>query len=142
MVIELTTWTHETYKMHFTGFHIEDEYKNFKLHTGLNTNTEPNNQYSTGMAKAFTDCNMMQFTTKDRDNDQWRIGNCADKRGGGWWFHHCSSANLNGKWYMYGSDDPASLIDGIFWQASGLNSARGTTNKITLKEVTMRVQVP
>ena len=60
--------------------------------------------------------NGMNFTTKDRDNDQERYGNCAMQYGptqpsGGWWFKYCRTINPNifynhpialtfdGKWY-------------------------------------------
>lgn len=95
---------------------------------------------SHGLAKAFSDSNDLPFTTKDRDNDKYSK-NCADVRGGGWWYHHCTSANVNGKWYMYGSESKESLVNGIFWQGDRI-SARGKQNKMTLKEVTMKVQVP
>lgn len=37
----------------------------------------------------------MKFSTVDRDNDQWEQS-CAAAHGGGWWYHRCQSANLNG----------------------------------------------
>ncbi|XP_046867870.1 ficolin-2-like [Drosophila willistoni] len=37
------------------------------------------------------------FSTFDQDNDQWRIGNCA-QRFGAWWYRHCTLINLNGKY--------------------------------------------
>ena len=38
------------------------------------------------------------FSTKDRDNDLWKGGNCAKKRQAGWWFGgaECSTSCLNG----------------------------------------------
>ena len=33
--------------------------------------------------------NGMQFTTNDQDNDPSSLGNCAVRKGGGWWFNRC-----------------------------------------------------
>ena len=43
--------------------------------------------------------NGMQFSTKDRDNDVWRSGNCASSNiygRGAWWYVSCAESNLNG----------------------------------------------
>lgn len=32
-----------------------------------------------------------QFSTFDKDNDQWFGGSCSQKYGGGWWFDGCGS---------------------------------------------------
>ncbi|XP_053385858.1 ryncolin-1-like [Mercenaria mercenaria] len=39
--------------------------------------------------------NGMQFSTKDRDNDQTG-GNCASYWNGAWWFNSCFASHLNG----------------------------------------------
>ncbi|TMW53015.1 hypothetical protein DOY81_001878 [Sarcophaga bullata] len=36
-----------------------------------------------------------KFTTKDRDNDNSKLHNCAELRGG-WWFKYCFQSHLNG----------------------------------------------
>ena len=41
----------------------------------------------------------MSFSTLDRNHDRWYGGNCAVQwGGGGWWYHACHDANLNGPW--------------------------------------------
>ena len=45
----------------------------------------------------FTTLNGRRFTTKDRDNDGRRGGNCAVSNGGsgGWWYAGCSNIHIN-----------------------------------------------
>ena len=38
----------------------------------------------------------MYFTTLDSDNDLLEDGNCAQERGGGWWYNECFYALFNG----------------------------------------------
>jgi len=50
--------------------------------------------------------NRMKFTTRHRDNDNFR-GNCARGRGGGWWYNACFWACLtcnrdNHQWWTVG----------------------------------------
>ncbi|EFB26557.1 hypothetical protein PANDA_001740, partial [Ailuropoda melanoleuca] len=61
----------------------------------------------------------MQFSTYDRDADQWEE-NCAEVYGGGWWYNSCQAANLNGIYYPGGSYDPRNnspyeIENGVVW---------------------------
>uniref|UniRef100_A0A8C7BIW1 Fibrinogen alpha chain n=1 Tax=Neovison vison TaxID=452646 RepID=A0A8C7BIW1_NEOVI len=61
----------------------------------------------------------MQFSTYDRDRDQWEE-NCAEVYGGGWWYNSCQAANLNGIYYPGGSYDPRNnspyeIENGVVW---------------------------
>ena len=54
---------------------------------------------------AFNHVNRKKFTTRDRDNDEWRSGNCAygldpTRKAGGWWHFACSQVNFN---FNYGA---------------------------------------
>ncbi|KAJ8311714.1 hypothetical protein KUTeg_011069 [Tegillarca granosa] len=40
--------------------------------------------------------NGVKFTTKDKDNDSYKLGNCAAFHKGGWWYRVCHNSNLNG----------------------------------------------
>ena len=54
----------------------------------------------------------MAFSTKDRDNDQYR-GNCASLRKGAWWYKDCFRSNLNA---MYHLGKHSSDGDGVNWR--------------------------
>ena len=71
-----------------------------------------------------------QFSTIDRDNDEFSSGSCADIYNGGWWYGACHSSNLNGK-YLNGSH--ATYADGIEW-------SRTWTYYYSLIEVEMRLK--
>jgi len=49
--------------------------------------------------------NGMKFTTYDQDNDERGYSNCANDRGGGWWYNQCYYACLTCKeaeyWWDY-----------------------------------------
>jgi len=50
---------------------------------------------------AARNCNGMQFSTPDQDNDLTSDDHCADDTGG-WWFNNCADVRLtsngNGRW--------------------------------------------
>ena len=89
--VEITS-TGEWLWAEYDSMTVESETDNYTLHvTGYHGNA----------GDAFNDdhvanwqANGMQFSTPDRDNDQWYGGNCAGKRG--WWYKRCSSSVLNG----------------------------------------------
>ena len=60
--------------------------------------------------------NLMKFSTKDDDNDQWSDGNCAIVYTGAWWYNICYHSNLNGQ---YGVDSQEKGIMWYTWRGSG-----------------------
>ena len=73
--------------------------------------------YTGTAGDALTYHNGMQFSTKDRDNDEYSGVNCASDRHGAWWYKDCGLSNLNGlyrsglnnnqgvRWYHFLNND-------------------------------------
>ena len=51
------------------------------------------------------------FSTRDRDQDSWSGGSCAERRKGGWWYGGCGGSSLNGRYRDRGGFDQT----GIWW---------------------------
>ena len=86
-------------------FYIDGENDNYRVHVS---------SYSGTAGDSFSRHNGMQFSTKDRDNDATSSFNCAVTYHGAWWYLHCHSTNLNGK-YLNGSH--TSYANGVNWLA-------------------------
>jgi len=61
-----------------------------------------------------------KFTTIDRDNDQWSLGNCAAVIGGGFWQKYCGGCPVNaarstGLFYWYGLPGGSRLQSSRMW---------------------------
>jgi len=64
-----------------------------------------------GIGDSLSYHNGAQFSTFDRDNDEW-TGSCAAHFHGAWWYRACHHSNLNG-YYFHGHH--ASYANGIDW---------------------------
>ena len=86
--------------------------------------------YTGTAGDSLADHNGMQFSTKDRDNDQRSSSNCATVTSfqGAWWYNNCHYSNLNG---LYRSG--LSSTQGINWYYF-LN------NRISLKFAQMKLR--
>jgi len=74
------------YWAEYSSFVVSSEASNYLMHvSGYSGNTGDG---------GFLHQDGMMFSTYDRDNDQWSI-NCAASRGGGFWYKHCSLADVN-----------------------------------------------
>ncbi|XP_059143914.1 ficolin-2-like [Physella acuta] len=105
------------YYAKYSSFNVGSERESYKLKvTGFSGNT----------GDALKPHNNCKFSTFDRDNDIGRYQNCALKYLGGWWYHECHTANLNGEWgnMRYGR--------GVTWEPTTTqhNSATFTEMKI------------
>lgn len=92
----------------YDHFHVANESQYYRLTIeGYSGTAGDAMQYS----KKFNH-NEKNFTTPDRDNDQYTSGNCGAYYSSGWWFDACMAANLNGKYY---ETRYKGLRNGIFW---------------------------
>ncbi|XP_072327438.1 fibrinogen-like 2a [Scyliorhinus torazame] len=132
--IEFEDWNSVKKYASYNQFSIDDEDHYYRLsvngysgtagdalHNGKNYNHDQN-----------------YFTTKDKDNDNYPLGNCGTYYSSGWWFDACLSANLNGKYYkkLY-----KGIQNGIFW-GTWYTVARETLNgyRHSFKSVRMLIR--
>ncbi|XP_047231822.1 angiopoietin-related protein 1a [Girardinichthys multiradiatus] len=108
LMIELEDWTRKKVYAEYSSFYLEPESEGYKLRLGT---------YQGNAGDSFSSNNGKQFTTLDRDRDEFS-GNCAHFHKGGWWYNACGQTNLNGVWYS-GGVYRSKFQDGIFWAAYG-----------------------
>ncbi|XP_072030139.1 fibrinogen C domain-containing protein 1-like, partial [Amphiura filiformis] len=93
----------------YDDFHIGDESTQFQLSIGTYNGTAGDSlRYHEGM----------KFTTKDRDNDL-SGGDCADARGGAWWYNACQYSNLNGP-YLSSATTTTKAIVWYHWKSASI----------------------
>lgn len=63
------------------------------------------------------------FSTKDRDNDKAK-GSCANLYKGGWWYHACHGANLNGLYHLGAHKSYADGINWVTWKGHHYSAKR------------------
>ncbi|XP_042257976.1 fibrinogen beta chain [Thunnus maccoyii] len=112
VLIEMEDWTGAKVHAQYSHFTIQSESSNYIMAVdGYSGNA--GNCFLDGSLELFgenrtmTIHNGMQFSTYDRDNDNWIPGDpskqCSREDGGGWWYNRCHSANPNGRYYIGGA---------------------------------------
>ena len=102
--VELEDWNGVRVYAKYGKFKIGDEQAKYRLEVG---------SYSgTAGESIIREHNNMAFSTKDRDNDIWG-NNCALLYTGAWWYQHCYSSNLNGKYLGRKIDSTGALWGGF-----------------------------
>ncbi|RUS84961.1 hypothetical protein EGW08_007272 [Elysia chlorotica] len=105
---------------HYGVFSLGDEISNYVINVM---------DYSGTAGDSLSRHHGLMFTTKDRDNDARRTGNCAERYHGGWWYISCHDSNLNGQWNV--SRD----YSGMTWKRlTGRNSVSFSEMKIRKAE--------
>lgn len=106
--IDMMDWDNKTAYAEYDNFQIGSEAEQFKLTVGgyRGNAGDALNFYW----KVFSH-NGMKFSTKDRDNDNFRT-NCAEVYHGGFWYNGCWAANLNGVYY-HTPDYNSTIHDGL-----------------------------
>ncbi|XP_006867994.1 PREDICTED: fibrinogen alpha chain [Chrysochloris asiatica] len=118
--VELEDWAgNKTYAEYL--FRVGPETEGYALHVSSYEGTAGDAlvEGSAEEGPEYTSHAGMQFSTFDRDADQWEE-NCAEVYGGGWWYNNCQAANLNGIYYSGGSYDPRvnspyEIENGVVW---------------------------
>ena len=70
----------------YSNFTVTNEASNYTLFVGF---------YSGTAKDQLAWHNGMDFSTKDRDNDEGSDSNCAALHKGAWWYNNCYHSNLN-----------------------------------------------
>ena len=98
----------------FAGSKAYAKYKSFEILDSYTQYTIVIGTYTGTAGDSLSYNNMMKFTTKDKDNDNYYInnGNCAVGQTGAWWFKSCYRAHLNAP-YVHGGTVPT--WQGIIW---------------------------
>ena len=118
--VELGDFDGNTAYAKYSTFIVGDSSSNYTLTvSGYSGTAEDSLAYHNGS----------QFSTKDRDNDNYGLVNCAQQHYGGWWYNDCHSSNLNGRYYDSG---PQSRSDGLVWYPwrTGRYSMKATEMKL------------
>ncbi|XP_065362081.1 angiopoietin-related protein 7-like [Calliphora vicina] len=122
LMIQLQDFNETTKYAKYDGFAVGNESENYKLiKVG---------KYSGNATDSFSQHQGWQFTTKDRDNDQF-TGNCAENKVGAGWYGNCFFSNLNGKYY--GKAEAAKNKNGICW-----NGPKGCENSLKFVQMMIR----
>ena len=99
--VEVGDWSGGRAYAKYGRFGVGDEQSLYQLSVG---------SYSGSAGDSLASQNSMNFTTKDRDNDQWSGVNCAVTYTGAWWYRKCHRSNLNGQYL-----GNAVSIKGVNW---------------------------
>ncbi|KAI8493471.1 Fibrinogen C domain-containing protein 1 [Branchiostoma belcheri] len=100
----------------YDTFTISPESQNYTLHIGTYSGTA-------GDSLAWHDGK--QFSTKDRDNDEYSRS-CAQSYKGAWWYNACHHSNLNGLYYLGTQRND----DGVNWHSWQRYSLKRTEMKL------------
>ncbi|CAL4087420.1 unnamed protein product, partial [Meganyctiphanes norvegica] len=102
--VDMEEWEGITAYAHYQAFHI-DISRYYRLNVF--------NYEGTAGEYLIDTHDGQHFTTFDADHDSNDSGNCAEMRGGAWWYNACSTSDLNGP---YGA--------GFYWGTYNLKKSK------------------
>ena len=118
--IELGNRTEPSIVWTYQLFRVEGASTNYRLTIGQGTGVG-------GTHDSMAYHNGAQFSTRDRDHDNWSR-NCATVYGGAWWYKSCFHSNLNSKYELHTPEDEGSFSVGANRLSWYQNSHRHYTN--------------
>ncbi|CAB3990904.1 Hypothetical predicted protein, partial [Paramuricea clavata] len=117
--VDLMDWTNDTAYAKYGSFSVASESDGHRLNLG---------NFSGNAGDSLAYHNGMNFTTYDRDNDQYS-NNCAVSFEGAWWYNICHRSNLNGRRYLKAGDTSGRGISWYYWN-NDYRSIKTTEMKI------------
>lgn len=124
LYIDFHDYEKGAYQTSYSSFRVGNEASNYPLYLG---------DFSGNTSDAFSYHHGRSFSTRDRDNDLYSSGNCADQFTGGWWYDMCYDAHLNGVFPVVPDRQNASFL--TWWTHEG-----GKRVPLVLDKVTMRIK--
>lgn len=127
--VDLEDWDNRFYSAEYSLFRISNEESNYMLNLG--------GYIDSTAGDSFSAHNRLFFTTRDRDNDEYEGGNCAQRSGGAWWYKRCYTSNLNGR-YRGNQENKGrypDMDDGVQW-----NSVFGNGTRYSMKSTEMKIR--
>lgn len=106
----------------YSTFRVGNEGSDYPLYIG---------DFSGNTTDAFTYHHGRSFSTKDRDNDLYSIGNCAEEFTGGWWYDRCYDAHLNGLFPVVPDRQDAKFL--TWWAHEGDKRLPLVLDKVTMR---------
>ncbi|XP_013793803.1 techylectin-5B-like, partial [Limulus polyphemus] len=80
------------------------------------------------------------FSTKDMDNDNYKL-HCSQRYKGGWWYNKCHYANLNGLYLRGNTTEDAIGVTWFHWMGYGY-SLKTTEMKLRPLDFAPDIEVP
>ncbi|XP_068251239.1 techylectin-5B-like [Palaemon carinicauda] len=121
---DASTYTGETGYAEYHTFRVQDEENKYNV-------TIDGYQRDSTMKDNLLSNNNCSFTTKDVDNDQFSLGNCAtypNAAPGGWWYASCGHSRLTG-----------ALAHTKTWSSASVNKWDGIADSpVNLKTISLK----
>ena len=111
--IDISDWVGGERHAVYSGFRVGSELDNFKLHFDAYVSSKSN------VGDSLSYHNGMEFSTRDRDNDNREGESCAARHGGqgGFWFNSCKRVGANSPYDSSSDGYHVNEVNRIRWDA-------------------------